>query len=68
MTSLNTLVGQLQAERARLSAQLANINAALAALKMRGAAHRKRRLSAAAIARIRAAQKKRWADWRRRKR
>jgi Skp family chaperone for outer membrane proteins len=64
MTSLNAVLHQLEGERSRLTAELANLNKALAALGQRGQSRGKRRLSAAAIARIRAAQKKRWAKWR----
>jgi len=64
MTSLNDVLRQLEGERSRLTAELANLNKALAALGQRARSRGKRRLSAAAIARIRAAQKKRWAKWR----
>ena len=63
MPNVTAAIRQLQAERSRLTRQLERINKALAALggkAMRG----KRRLSTAALARIRAAQKARWAKWR----
>jgi hypothetical protein len=52
---------QLEEERARLQAQLGKVNNAITALSGRG---QKRNLSEAALARIRAAQKARWAKWR----
>lgn len=63
MVNVEQVLRQLQGERNRLSAQLDQINNALAALHVKGG-RRKSRLSAAAIARIRAAQKARWAKWR----
>lgn len=63
MANLTSLVHQLNRERTRLQAKLDNIGAALAALGKKRS--KTRRLSAAAIARIRTAQKARWAKWRR---
>ena len=63
MANLTAVLTHLEQERSRLSAQLDQIASALAALKRRGTI-RKRRRSAAAIARIRAGQKARWAKWR----
>jgi hypothetical protein len=65
MTNLTSLVNQLQKERSRLASQLDNVSKALAALGgSRSETGTRRKLSAAAIARIRAAQKARWAKWR----
>jgi hypothetical protein len=62
MTNLPQIVGQLNKEKERLTRELKGIGAALAAF---GAAYGKRtgtrRLSAAARARIAAAQRARWA-------
>jgi response regulator RpfG family c-di-GMP phosphodiesterase len=66
MNALAVALSQLEAERIHLSSKLAKINDALAALKTNGV-RRKRRMSPAAIARIRAAQKARWAKWRKAK-
>lgn len=63
MAKFSTALKQLQLERVRLSAQIEQINNAIEALKGRGT-RRKRRISAAAIERIRAGQKARWAKWR----
>jgi hypothetical protein len=63
MAKFSTALKQLQLERLRLSAQIEQINNAIEALKGRGT-RRKRRISAAAIERIRAGQKARWAKWR----
>ena len=64
MANFSTALKHLQQERVRLSAQVEQINNAIEALKGRET-HRKRRISAAAIEQIRAAQKARWAKWRR---
>jgi hypothetical protein len=61
MANLTSLLNQLQRERKRLHEELDNVSRALAAL---GRKHKRRKLSAAAIARIRAGQKARWAKWR----
>ena len=63
MSNLNTVRKQLQQEHSRVSAELERINHALAALNSKNLP-RKRKLSASAIARIRAAQRARWAKWR----
>jgi hypothetical protein len=63
MATLSIALKQLQKEHSRVSAQLKRINRALDALKTNHTPG-KRRLSASAIARIRAAQKTRWAKWR----
>jgi hypothetical protein len=66
MANLSSLLNQLERERSRLASHLDNISKALAALG--GSSTRTRRqLSASAIARIRAAQKARWAKWRKAK-
>ena len=68
MANLSSVLHQLQQERRRLTSQLESLSNALSALgaigrrRMRMSAGR--RMSASAIARIRAAQKKRWAKWR----
>jgi hypothetical protein len=69
MTNVDVVLAQLDKERGLLEAQLRRINEAISALKgvggqktMKG---RRRKLSQTAIARIRAAQKLRWAKWRR---
>jgi hypothetical protein len=64
MTNL-TLLKQLQQERSRIVARVKRLDAAVAALRVstKGGTGRKHRLSASAIARIRAAQKARWAKW-----
>lgn len=61
MTNLVPFMKQLQRERARLAAQLSHIEQALSAL---GADGRARKISSAARRRIAAAQKLRWAKWR----
>ena len=61
MANLLPVLKQLQRERARLAAQLANIEQALSALGADGGA---RRISPAARRRIATAQKLRWAKWR----
>ena len=63
MPTIESALRELQRERARLNNQLESIQKALSALKQ-GAGGQKRRLSAAAIGRIRAAQKARWNKWR----
>jgi predicted RNase H-like nuclease (RuvC/YqgF family) len=66
MANFRTALKQLQQERIRLSAQVEQINNAIEALKGRGT-RLKRRISGAAIERIRAGQKARWAKWRKAK-
>ena len=66
MANFSSALKQLQQERVRLSAQVEQINNALEALKGSGT-RRKSKISAAAIERIRAGQKARWAKWRRAK-
>jgi hypothetical protein len=61
MANLLPVLKQLQREHARLAAQLAQINQALSALGSEGGA---RTISPAARRRIAAAQKLRWAKWR----
>lgn len=63
MPDFQLALRELERERARLNAQLQSIEKALSALK-HGGAQPKRRLSAAALGRIRAAQKARWEKWR----
>jgi len=63
MSALTVALRQLQKEHRSVSTRLAQVNHALAALKAKGV-RRKRTMSAAGIARIRAAQKARWAEWR----
>jgi 50S ribosomal subunit-associated GTPase HflX len=63
MANFKVFLIQLERERNRLTAQLSQIENALSALNVRGAGE-KRRMSPAAIAKIRAAQKARWAKWR----
>ena|SRR6266568_5021181 len=64
MLKLAGLEKQLNAEKARLESELARVNALLNALDSNTAARpRKRKLSAKALAAIRAAQAKRWAKW-----
>jgi len=64
MLKLAGLEKQLNAEKARLESELARVNALLDALGSNAAARpRKRKLSAKALAAIRAAQSKRWAKW-----
>ena len=67
MANLTAVLRHLEGERIRLSKQLTQVNNALSILKAKGL-HRKRRMSGAAIARIRAAQLKRWAKWRKSRR
>jgi hypothetical protein len=69
MDNLKTVVTQLQAQSRYLKAQLQRIDQAIAVLSgvnSRGSTPRRRRrkLSPAALANIRAAQKARWAPWR----
>ena len=63
MSNVNAVLKQLQQERSRVSADLERIKRALAALNSKNLPS-KRKLSASAIARIRAAQRARWAKWR----
>ena len=63
MPNIESALRQLERERDRITTQLESIDKALSALK-KGAGGQKRRLSAAAIGRIRAAQKARWSKWR----
>ena len=67
MSKFAAVLSHLQQERSRLTAQIDRLGKALAALRVRSSTPRKRRLSAAALARIRAAQKARWAKWRKAK-
>jgi hypothetical protein len=61
MANLLPVLKQLQRERVRLAAQLSHIDQALSALGADGSA---RTISPAARRRIAAAQKLRWAKWR----
>jgi hypothetical protein len=63
MTKFATVLKHLEQERIRLTSRIDQVGKALVALTGRSMI-RKRRLSATAIARIRAAQKARWAKWR----
>ena len=63
MSKFGAVLRHLERERTRLTSQLNQVGNALTALKGGGTAKR-RRLSAAALDRIRAAQKARWAKWR----
>jgi hypothetical protein len=63
MPNIESALRQLERERDRLNTQLESINRALSALR-KGGGGPKRRLSAAAIGRIRAAQRARWDKWR----
>ena len=67
MANLTAALRHLERERNHLSKQLAQVNDALSALDAKKV-RPKRRMSAAAIARIRAAQLKRWAKWRKSRR
>lgn len=60
MANLTAVLKNLQRERARLAAQLEHVTKAIAALGAPGS----RRLSPGARNRIAAAQKARWAKWR----
>ena len=66
MTNLTPVLAALEQERTRLSGELENIGKAIAALRLPGSARtgQRRKLSPGALARIRAAQKLRWAKWR----
>jgi hypothetical protein len=64
MANLIAVLRHLDQERTRLSSQLNQVGYALTALTGSNIV-RKRRMSAAAIARIRAGQKARWSKWRR---
>jgi hypothetical protein len=63
MPNFGSALRELERERARLNTELESIEKALSALKQ-GGGKQKRRLSAAALGRIRAAQKARWDKWR----
>lgn len=63
MANLKAVLQQLSQERTRLTGQLRNIDNALSALKVH-VGQKRRTLSAAALSRISAAQKARWAKWR----
>jgi hypothetical protein len=63
MTKFAAVLKHLEQERIRLTSQIDQVGKGLAALTGRSMI-RKRRLSATAIARIRDAQKARWAKWR----
>jgi hypothetical protein len=66
--NLSGIVKQLKKERDHVEKQLSGLNAALAAFAgvYRGAAKRRKRpkMSAKARAKVAAAQRKRWAEWR----
>jgi hypothetical protein len=66
MTNLTPVLAALEQERNRLSSELERIGKAIAALRLPGGVRRgqRRKLSPGALARIRAAQKLRWAKWR----
>lgn len=68
MTNVKGVLAQLDKERGQLEAQLRRIGGALSALRQVGrpaaGRGRRRKLSRAAVSRIRAAQKLRWAKWR----
>jgi len=66
MSNLQTTLRLLQQEQSRLATQLQTINRALAALNGRSKTG-SRTLSAAARERIAAAQRSRWAKWKRAK-
>ena len=61
MSNLTLVLNQLRQERDRLTAQLERLNTAIAALNGTGNARSSRTMSAAARARIAAAQRARWA-------
>jgi hypothetical protein len=71
MANLTGIVKQLKKERDRIERQLSGLNAALSAFdgSHNGAkpARKRRKLSAKARARIAAAQRKRWAKFRKKK-
>ena len=69
MVNLISVLNQLEQERTRLASQLRRLNVALSALKVKGSevtsiTAKKRTMSAAARRKIAAAQKARWAKWR----
>jgi len=68
MSDLSTIIKQLERERDHLQSQIAKLGNAMALFSgARGkalAGRKKRKLTAMARARIRAAQKARWAKWR----
>lgn len=71
MSGLSTIIKQLERERDHLRSQLAKLGTAMALFrgpsgtgKTMAVRKGRRRLSTAARARIRAAQKARWAKWR----
>jgi hypothetical protein len=68
MMNVKVVLAQLDKERSQLETQLRRIGDALSALKGVGSPNagwgRRRKLPRSAIARIRAAQKLRWAKWR----
>jgi len=66
MTNLNPALRLLRQEQSRLASQLETINRALTALNSR-AKRGSRIMSAAARERIAAAQRARWAKWKRSK-
>jgi hypothetical protein len=68
MTNVTAVVTQLQEQRGELNSQLSRLDQAIQALSGFGGVARagrtgKRRMSAPARARIAAAQRKRWAKW-----
>jgi hypothetical protein len=71
MTTMSGIVKQLKKERDRVEKQLSGLNAAVSAFTRVYAGtkptRKRRKLSAKAIANIRAAQKKRWAKVRAKK-
>ncbi len=71
MATMTDIVKQLKKERDRVERQLSGLNAALSAFVGvyggRKPTRKRRKLSAKAIANIRAAQKKRWAKVRAKK-
>jgi len=75
MTNLTGVIRQLQKERKRVQGEMKRLNAALAALgslegktKRSRAPKARRPMSVAARKRIAAAQRARWAKWKRNKR
>jgi len=64
MANLTSVLNQLEQERTRLTSHIQGLNHALAALKGTSRSGT-RTMSASARRRIAAAQKARWAEWRR---
>ena len=71
MAKVTGIVKQLKKERDRVEKQLSGLNAAISAFvgvyKTAKPTRKRRKLSAKAIANIRAAQKKRWASYKAKK-